>query len=308
MRKIINDNSATGFRLQKFGEALRTTPPKLARTNQLIFLCGANKSFGEVSMRRSAVKKFISSLSKNYTVLYAEGIFNELRKFENQKNALDLEHWISEIADKVVIILESESAFCELGAFSHRELRHKLVVINNSAFEDSQSFINTGPIAAIKEAKAPVIWYPMNRDGIKTQDGIGATFSDLKSAISALPPDRTPIEFKTLSELSANKISLYFLHDIVVLCSPVTHEEIILILKKIFDHSNLDTVKNLLGVLREAKLIRTKKIDGKWLYAPTSVEMFLTYQFNVHALMAAFRSHHVRFNRDRFSEEQSTIE
>lgn len=301
MRKIIDEKSATGIRVKEFGKNLKTNPPILSRSKQLIFLCGANKSPGEVSVRRSSVKKFIDSLSSSYTAIYAEGIFNELKKFEQQKNSLDLEFWISEVADKVVIILESESAFCELGAFSHKDLRHKLIVINNDAFRTSESFINTGPIAALTEVKSPVMWYPMSSDGVTRLDGIGAIFSELKSAISSNLPDKKELDFDKLSQLPPNKNSLYFLHDLILLLSPITHEEMILVLGVIFDHKNLDIVKNLLGVLREAKLVTTKKIDSKWLYEPTSTEFFLNYTFNVNTLMSAFRSHHLKFNRERFS-------
>ena len=62
---------------------------------------------------------------------------------------MSLEHQITAIADKIVIVLESESALCELGAFTHKDLRKKLVVINDSRFRASESFINTGPIAAL---------------------------------------------------------------------------------------------------------------------------------------------------------------
>jgi hypothetical protein len=220
MRKLLHTNSAIGIRLSKFGLALKASPPLLSRSQQLIFLCGANQAVGTPSVRRTSLKTFIQRVSKASTVIYAEGIFNELRKFGSQKNVLDIEHKISEVADKIVIILESPSAYCELGAFAHEALRKKLVVINNSEFKKSESFINLGPIAALEEVKSPVIWYPMSPGGVSTLDGIGATFSDIQKAIAHTSNTGQSVSYESLSDLEMKKHCLYFIHDIVLLAGP----------------------------------------------------------------------------------------
>lgn len=76
-RRLKYETSAIGIRLKKFGQALRASPPFLSRANQLLFLCGANRSVGVPSARREAIKRFIEGLSDDYRVIYAEGVFNE---------------------------------------------------------------------------------------------------------------------------------------------------------------------------------------------------------------------------------------
>lgn len=304
--EIAHTRSAIGRRIREFGLTLMVSPPSLSRAKQLIFLCGANQSENVPSERRAAVKKFIGAISPTNTVIYAEGIFNEIAKFGHQSNALDVEHEISEIADKIIIILESESAFCELGAFAHKALREKLIIINNSQFKDSKSFINTGPIAAALEAKAPVIWYKMSDNGHIRRDGIGATFTELRKALEHAPTRVAHIPFSKLSELGLNKASLYFVHDIVLFTGPVRLEELITILKIIFPRTakkNFESLKSILGILREGQLLKTKKVGDKWVYQATSTDTFLRYSKNVSGMRAAFREHHFKNEPERYNLE-----
>jgi hypothetical protein len=299
---VTNEKSAIGKRLKRFGLALKASPPSLSRANQLFFLCGANRSPDIPSVRREAVKRFIEGLSSEYRVIYAEGIFNELIKLSSKKNVLDLEQQISQIADKILIVLESPSAFCELGAFAHEDLRSKLIVINDSHFIKSNSFINTGPIAAATEAKSPVLWYPMDNSnsGLSKMDGIGATFHSLQIAITSRPAKGVSRKATDISALHPNKESLYFIHDLVLFTGPITHEELIYVLITIFMDQRFDIVKNLLGVLREARLLKSFQVDDKWVYKSEGVVPFLKYGADIGALMASFRLYHLRTNPERF--------
>ncbi len=301
MSTLLHNKSATGIRLEKFGLALKASPPLLLRNRQLIFLCGANQSENVPSARRTALKTFIQKNSASSTVIYAEGVFGELRKYGSQKNALDLEHRIAKIADKVIIVLESPSAYCEFGAFAHHTLRKKLIVVNDSQFKGSQSFINLGPIAAVEEVKSPVIWYPMSKNGVTVLDGIGAAFPEILRAVDHTSRVGNPVDYSLLSSLAIDKSCLYFIHDLVLLAGPISHAEIADILKLIFGDKDFDTLKSLLGVLRESKLVSARQMkDGVWIYNASTTDFFLRYRVDVNALMAAFRAHHLKANAERF--------
>jgi len=233
-------------------------------------------------------------LSPEYRVIYAEAVFNELTKIGHSKNVLDLEHEISDIADKILIVLESPSAFCELGAFAHQNFRKKLIIVNNSEFKTQNSFINTGPIAAANEVKSPVLWYPMAPDGVHNIDGIGATFNELRAAIDAKPASRGIRVSGDISALEAKKVSLYFVHDIVLLTGPISHEELVEFLVAAFGKKSYDTLKKLLGVLRSAELIRSFDANGSWVYESTVGTAFLQYNFKTSSLLSTFRSFHLR--------------
>ena len=286
--------------MDRFGLAIKAGPPSLSRAKQLIFLCGANRSIGIPSFRREAIKRFIESISDNYKVIFAEPVFNELLKIGLSKNTLDLEHEISAVADKIVIILESESAFCELGAFAHKTLRTKLVVINNSRFRSSSSFINTGPIAAMAEVKSPVLWYPMSPTGHISLDGVGAVFSDLKDALKPKATKRNIAVEGEITDLKIDKLSLYFVHDLVLFAGPLSHKELIEVLKITFGSKPYNPLSPLLSFLRAAGLIASFNVAGTWVFRAVSNIPFLNYGISTSPLMSAFRSFHLKNSPERF--------
>lgn len=299
-RALKHDKSAISTRVKKFGLAVLAGPCFLARANQLMFLCGANRSAGVPSARREAIKRFIEGLSPDYRVIYAEGVFNELIKIGHNRNVLDLEHEISDIADKILIVLESPSAFCELGAFAHQSFRKKLIIINDLRFKTQQSFINTGPIAAAEEVRAPVLWYPMG-SGVEVVDGIGATFKPLNDAIASKPAHGAARINDDLSNLAATKESLYFVHDLVLFAGPLSYQELVEVLIVGFGKKNYDMLKRLLGVLRAAGLLRSFDAAGTWVYQSTIAKPFLRYPANVDSLMASLRAFHFRTQPARFA-------
>lgn len=275
-------------------------PPSIGRDNQLIFLCGANQSPDTPSARRTALKRFIESTSPNHKVIYAEGVFNELSRIGgHKKNILDLEHDISDIADRIIIILESYSAFCELGAFSHQKMRDKLIIINDSAFKDQESFINLGPIAAAAEANSPILWYPMQRDGIEKTDGIGTTYSEI---IKSITTKKAPTSQKVdkVDSFNTSKTSLYFTHDLVYLFGPITHKELIAILETAFGKRNYDKLKNILGILKSADLIESRCAKNEFYYKSTSKSLFLKYSISTNSIISSFRTFHLKNNPERF--------
>jgi hypothetical protein len=131
---ISDSRTAIGRRLERLKLAIQEEKFALNRSRQLIFLCGANRAPLTPSQRREDIRKFAEAKLPESRIVFAEGIFDEISKLGHNKNILDLEHIISSIADFVLIVLESHSAFCELGAFAHKKLRDKLVVINDSHF------------------------------------------------------------------------------------------------------------------------------------------------------------------------------
>ena len=140
----------------------------------------------------------------------------------------------------------------------------------------------------------------MAPNGTKMLDGIGATFPEVKNAIAHTSSHGTPVDYDVLSSLEMNKTCLYFVHDLVLFAGPISHEEIILILKAIFGKKGFDTVKSLLGVLRESQLVTVQQIDEKTrVYKASSTDSFLQYRTDTYALMSAFRVYHLKFHPER---------
>lgn len=297
---LSDKKSSTGFWLEKLKLALLSGQPSISSDDQFLFLCGANKPDNTPSARRESLKKFIEGLSKNYHVIYAENVFTELSSIGNKKNILDIEHELSELADKIIIVLESYSAFCELGAFSGKEIRSKLLIINDSQYKNKNSFINIGPISAAKDAKSPVLSYRMSSNGIENIDGIGATFASVKNSLEK--KNRTLRFMKTknkISELKTNKDTLYFTHDIIFIAGPVTYIELIGILKIIIGNESFDIIKSILGILTASGMVQGFGPTGARVYRSLMNGTLMKYRADISSITASFRLFHMKNNKER---------
>lgn len=307
--KLIQQNkSSIGSGAQYFGRSLKERPPFLSSDNKLIFLCGANQEPGKPSQRRQSLKKFIEEKVKNCRVLYAEDMFSELVRngSSHEKNILDMECDISKIADEVIIILESYSAFCELGAFSRDDFRGKLIIINDKKFKHEESFINKGPIKAAEESDAPVFWYSMTSNGLSELDAIGTVFSGIKNHLERDRKKnrcRADLFEKDDLNLSMNKESVYLLHDIVCLMGPVSYKEIVAFFVAAFGSRDYGILKRILGILRSSGFVISYEScarKGEWIYRSNSNVMFFEYEFDLSRIIAAARITNFRSNRERF--------
>ncbi|MBB5541926.1 hypothetical protein GGD70_002211 [Paraburkholderia fungorum] len=225
---------------------------------------------------------------------------DELVKHGKTKNLLDIEHQISKIADWILIVLESYSSFCELGAFAAESLRSKLIVINDANFKSQSSFINLGPLQAIKEdvAEDRVIWYPMQSNGITVRDAIGLT---LPSVLKHLEHRhiRPALDAASCFPNIESQASLFFLHDIIYLCGPITHAETIEIYRVLYGNRRFDEIKALRAILHAAELIKTVTSGGEPSYLAITPDTFINFDGVGKDLIPAFRRFHLKYNSTR---------
>ncbi len=289
-----------GRDFKKFKVALLKGRFSIRRDLSLIFLCGANITIGTPSARRSFLKDAIEKHLPHTKIVYAEKVLEELVKHGNAKNLLDIEHSISNIADWILIVLESYSSFCELGAFAHKELRKKLIVINDKNYKDEPSFINLGPIQAVIEEVGTnqVVWYGMSAHGVATLDSIGSTLPKIIEILSK-KKSKSHVTINEVNPKSNSQTALYFLHDIIYLCGPISHAETVEIYKEIIQDKSFDTIKPLRGILHASELIHVKSIDGTSYYSTNTSETFLNLGPEAEKLLASFRSYHLRNNMAR---------
>ncbi|CAE6710748.1 retron St85 family effector protein [Paraburkholderia aspalathi] len=289
-----------GVTLQSFATALQSGRFSIKRELSFIFLCGANRSEMIPSERRRYLKKSIENALPHARIVYAERVMDELVKHGKTKNLLDIEHQISRIADWILIILESYSSFCELGAFAAESLRSKLIVINDKSYKLQQSFINLGPIQAIKEdvAEDRIIWYPMQANGINVRDGIGLTLSPILKHLGHRHM-RASLDVAACLPSIGSQASLFFLHDIIYLCGPITHSETIEIYKRLFGDKSFDEIKSLRAILHAAELIATINAGGEHAYITVTPDTFINVDGVGKDLIPAFRRFHLKYNRER---------
>ena len=298
---LSSDKTAVWRALQNFKDAIsRNEIWRPKEDVQFVFLCGANIQQGVPSKRRQILLDF-SSRHLPYTKFFlAESIFTVLKAEGHKINLLDIENDLLNFSDFVIIILESESAFCELGAFAvHEELRKKLIVINDYAFQNCDSFINLGPVEAISEITdgKHVLHYKMDKVGKLHGDAIGDVFSRLHKIIHKKPTRRRNRIDKFEPNRFFTKDSLRFVHDLVLFSSPISSGELSRIIKILFSKSKETQLQKHLALLCATEQI---KITSDKLYVSLQDKPFFEYGiYDIYNLMASFKNLYFRYDSSR---------
>lgn len=274
-----------------------------ADISKFVFLCGANKTVAEISERRLALIEFSKVHLPHTHFFLAEKMFSTLKEEGHKGNILDVENLISDFSDFILIILESPSAFTELGAFSHDKLRNKLVVINNSLFQHEQSFINLGPIKAIEERSGldRIIYYKMSDDGVYNRDAIGGTFKQIYELFKdPIKSTASAIDLEALNPAkNFDKKSAMFIHDLIYLSGPLLHRELIELLKLIFGKGNYNKTTHLLAILSSFESIER---NTKGLYRSKYRKTYYDFRFDISKYIATFRNYTLKEYPERLYE------
>lgn len=258
---------------------------------KFVFLCGANKDKDSISERRKALIEFSNKHLVHAQFFLAERMFSTLQKEGHKGNILDVEHQISNFADHILIILESPSAFTELGAFAHTKLREKLIVINDKQYEHEKSFINLGPIKAIEEhsGKQNILNYKMSADGIKRLDAIGDVFAPLYELL------KEPIKGKASAiKLDScdpskhfDKNSAMFIHDLIYFTGLIYLKELVEVLKIIFGDNSFK-LKEHLAILTAFESIQR---NDNGIYKSNIGKTYYDYKFDTNKIISSFRNY-----------------
>lgn len=254
----------------------------------LLFLCGANKADGQLSARRAKVKEFIESRLDYVRVVIAEDVYTELIKHGKAQNLYALETQISLVSDYILIILEGFGSYCELGAFAHTDFRKKVKVVNNIDFIHEKSFINVGCIDAIQSeaGKDSIFYYPMDDDGVESQDRIADIFPKLNTSLSNFRSKQTKPSCEQLAPLGGlEKQKVLFLHDLIYMLGPVSNVNLVKALKHLFGNHDYRLHKDILAILIGANLIRYKS----GLYFSLLASVFYEYGLDQNDLAISFR-------------------
>jgi len=208
---------------------------KLKADNHIIFVFGAEKSDKFKTARQTFLEYAKKHLS-NYIFLLAEEFFNFFNN--DYYDLLTIENNLATYTDCVIILLESNGAIAELGAFSNRDdLTKKMLVINDKEYQKSKSFINLGPLKKLER---------------KSKFG-GAIFVDLKKITTIVGEiekrlsDKLRKNSKTVDlsnktlflDKEYKKYKLLLIYDLISLLNPIKREELLEVLTTIYALENI---------------------------------------------------------------------
>jgi hypothetical protein len=184
----------------------------------------------------------------------SDGIFKNLMSFELE---------LASICSLVVIILESEGALVELGAFSQLpELSKKIIAVCPEKYRDATSFVNLGILRFISAAQSEnVKSYPWEPEypNLISQDVINDSISDIHEELKKIPQSQV---FKV------NQRS----HTIVLICellkifTALKETEILEYLKSCDILITNDELKGKLFLLEKFHLIRIRNYSDSVFY------------------------------------------
>ena len=226
----------------------------------------------------------------------AEKVFELLGK-DKTIDLLSIEEKLSSYCDCVIVVLESESTFSELGAFSIKdELARILLVINDVEHIERSSFINLGPLAKVnrKSLFRPVIHVDLRK--------ILSAIPDLTDRLSKIEKhNRKLIDLSTFdafeNKQENRKFRMLLLLDLITFFHPVKYSEIIDILKLCYGDQdyNISFDIHLLNALGLAYMI-----GEYYVRPPQGTRLFLSYPSIIEmSLRSAIVNHYHKYYRER---------
>lgn len=281
----------TGY-LNKIKTSFSTKKVLLNKDSRIIFTCGAAKPADYTQTGRSILMKYASLHLQKFNFFMAEKLFEVLGK-KDSSDLLSIEKQLTEYSDCIIVILESPSSFTELGAFSvDDELAKKMLVINDVAFKNQQSFINLGPIKKVNENS--IFGNCINVDFKR----FAQSFSKLEKILNdKIKSQRnTVIEINDYEDLmTKNKLRFYLIHDLVSLFFPISHLELISFLKFLFGEGNDFQIHFDIALLTSLGFI--EKVNDFYIKTPYSKDLFLTsFGFNYRSIRVDLINYFKKFD------------
>lgn len=228
---------------------------------KFVFICGKQilddngNIFSEEQLKDNIRYYILNSLDKKIKnidygkeIKLVSGVVSEkLYQQDWAENILSFEELLAEISEYIVIVVESEGTYCELGAFVMNDnFMKKTIIINSDNPAYAKSFITRGPIKKVKDK---------NPERVILHNGIERirNSTEFNEKLHKLASGSVPIKPNKNSEELSLKYLIYEFANIVELFQPLEEYEIQKIYKNIFDIEKYD-IKN-----RNKNKIRTFK-------------------------------------------------
>lgn len=229
----------------------------------IVLLCGGlvkdeTDSVQEFRSLRHAIANGLTSFEvfrpEEITSWHADGVFRDLMSFERE---------LASICSLVVIILESEGALVELGAFSQlSEMSEKIIAIRSSQFVNHDSFVNLGILRFISEkSKTSVKSYPwdIKKPASISVEIIQDVTSDIQEELEKQPKSQ-------LLKLDKNSHVIVTICELVRLFVALKENEILEYLQLLGVVTTREILRGQLFLLSEFRIIRKQEYSDALFY------------------------------------------
>jgi len=266
----------------------------LRNDSVLIFTCG-EKPNKNIQGKRALLMDYAKSNLKEYNFFIAEKIFDVFQG-DSKTDWLSIEEELAKYSDCIIIILETESTFAELGAFMMKDSLSKIVlVVNDMKYSNSESFIKLGPLRKLETNSK---FKPVVNAKYKN---FGRCFSEIKNRLKTIKRENNrTIEIRNFNEFDSlsPKTKLLFLLDIISLFSPISYKELINILKFLFGENHSYDIKLILSLQRALDLI---VFDSGWyMRSGKDPKLFFSYRgLNISVFKSNVLNNYFKYSKNR---------
>lgn len=185
------------------------------------------------------------------------------------KNLLDLEIDLASMSSLVVVLLESEGAIAELGAFSQlKEFDNKIKVIVPLEYAEAPSFIELGIFRHVRASKKGAVKYfpwEARHPGTITAELVTDVASEIQDELNELPKTQ-------LIRLDNSSHILILTHQLIDIFVALKEGELLDYLAKVGVNINKDELKRNLFLLQRFRLISREIYSDSVFYVATSSE------------------------------------
>lgn len=219
--------------------------------NQLVFVCGGPVTENATSVR----KQFLNWARANITdfrFFLAETVAVDVISYDEPRflNLSVFEALLADVADCIILIPESVGSWAEIGFFSaHVEIAKKCLVFN-SVTKQADSFLNVGPIQTINEHSnyRPTVFANFDIDPIN--------FQDIRPKLERYRKSkRQRVELGNFKDLSGHQ-QFAVIHFLISIFPSLNFEELIDVIKRIFDRYDQVRIRRLLSILVSTDYIK----------------------------------------------------
>lgn len=272
--------------LLAFAQSVKVSACRVKNTPNLIFLCGGPQQSVKSPRYRSVRDYFFRHLKTNNPAIaprvrLAEDIS---RWFDHSTftDLLEVEEYVADLADLIILFVESAGSIAELGAFSAlAKVQPKVLAVVNKTFKEP-SFISDGPARRLNELQGSSIfkysWNPSTRH-INHKDNL-EVFKDLSEEIcdtlERRQQQRGANEHSL--DLKSHGHAMLMVADLVDIVVVATLTDIQDCLKVLGRDVHRSTLQKYLFLLKALKLIGEEQLDDCF-YVGQGGGPYIAYDF-----------------------------
>lgn len=285
--------------LLAFAQSVDVSSCRILGAPNLIFLCGGRVSEGShsgpYSSARDYFNRYITANEPEITarVRLAEAIS---RWFDRESfsgddtfsDLLEVEEYLADLSDTILILVESEGSIAELGAFTASDaVRPKVVAIINSTF-DGPSFISDGPVRRLRFYDPSAVYshaWDHSLERLNDQSNVEAFETLSRDVVAVLKMRETaaPNTRKLILDQRGHGHSMRVIADLVDIVGIATQRDIqrcLLALRPDLDQANL---RKYFFLLSNLGIIGKETHSNQPYYFTREAGPFISYGFKPEA-------------------------